>query len=174
MIPTSRPPFTTRGQYALLESRVEGLFQALACIRPTCQLYGCNIGDDGMCPRPLHLLKVPWYRMRIAVLLICVFQCSFVVTNASAQNPYNMMNLFGGIMQSAIMQATLAEWQKIPPAERSCIDEALHERGVSLQSLVQQGIAPFDARLSDIRASCLPQLSKAHPEPNQINEKANT
>jgi hypothetical protein len=116
-----------------------------------------------------------WCGMRTALRLLCLIPCLFVATNAWAQNPYNMMNLIGGIVQSAIMQATLIEWQKIPPAERSCIDEALRERGVSLQSLVQQGIAPFDARLSDMRASCLPtvapKLSNAHPETTQLNGK---
>jgi hypothetical protein len=96
-------------------------------------------------------------QMRITLRLLCLIPCLFSATNASAQNPYNMMNLIGGLVQSAIMQATLAEWQKIPPAERSCIDEALHERGVSFQSLVQQGIAPFDARLAILGfLVCLP------------------
>jgi tetratricopeptide (TPR) repeat protein/predicted aspartyl protease len=71
------------------------------------------------------------------------------------------MNLFGGIMQSVIMQTTLAEWRKLPPDELSCIDETLRRRGVNVQSLMQQGIAPFDSRLSDVRASCRPS-----PEPN--------
>jgi hypothetical protein len=35
-------------------------------------------------------------------------------TSVSAQNAKDIINLFGGFMQSAIMQATQAEWQKLP------------------------------------------------------------
>ena len=80
---------------------------------------------------------------------------------ASAQNASSLMNLFGGILQSAIIQATISEWRKIPSDELSCIDETLQKRGVSVQSLMQQGIAPFDSRLSDVRSSC-----RAKAEPN--------
>jgi tetratricopeptide (TPR) repeat protein len=66
------------------------------------------------------------------------------------------MNLFGGIMQSAIMQGALSEWRKLPPEELSCMKETLQQRGLSIQSLIQQGIAPFDVRLADVRASCQP------------------
>jgi hypothetical protein len=88
------------------------------------------------------------------LIVYCIFQCLLIATDASAQNANNLMNLFGGIVQSAIMQAALAEWQKLPSDELSCIDETLQQRGVSVRSLMQQGITPFDARLSDTRRSC--------------------
>src|SRR5262249_20417179 len=54
----------------------------------------------------------------------------------------------------ALTQAAISEWRKIPPEELSCIKETLQQRGVSIQSLIQQGIAPFDVRLSDVRTNC--------------------
>jgi hypothetical protein len=96
--------------------------------------------------------------MRRALATYCIFQFSCIASCASAQNANNFMNLFGGIMQAAIMQAALAEWQKLPPAELSCIDETLQQRGLSVRSLMQQGITPLDIRLADLRASCGPKM----------------
>jgi hypothetical protein len=92
--------------------------------------------------------------MRKALAVYCTFQLLFIATEASAENASNLMYLFGGILQSAIVQATISEWRKIPLDELSCMDDALKKRGVSVQSLMQQGIAPFDSRLSDVRSSC--------------------
>ena len=89
-----------------------------------------------------------------ALAVYCTFLWLLIATEASAENASNLMHLFGGILQSAIVQATIAEWRKIPVDELSCIDDALQKRGVSVQSLMQQGIAPFDSRLSDVRSSC--------------------
>jgi hypothetical protein len=98
--------------------------------------------------------------MRRVVFACCVLQGLCIANNASAQNANNLMNLFGGIMQAAIMQAALAEWEKLPPEELSCIDQTLQQRGLSVRSLMQQGVTPLDIRLSDVRALCKPKIEK--------------
>jgi tetratricopeptide (TPR) repeat protein len=102
--------------------------------------------------------------MRRALAVYCTFQWLFIATGASAENASNLMYLFGGILQSAIVQATILEWRKIPSGELSCRDDALQKRGVSVQSLMQQGIAPFDSRLFDVRSSCRAKNAPSVPQ----------
>jgi hypothetical protein len=106
----------------------------------------------------------------------CLLQCCLIASDASVQNAYNLMNVFGGIMQSAIIQAALSEWRKLPPDELSCVDEKLQQRGISVRSLMQQGIMPFDARLADIRSSCRfaqePEVVDLPPVGNQSGESS--
>jgi len=106
--------------------------------------------------RERHFLRrVANVQVRKTVTILCaLFLASAFSGEAFAQSPYNLMNLFGGIMQSALTQAAISEWRKIPPEELSCMKEILQQRGVSIQSLIQQGIAPFDVRLSDVRTNC--------------------
>lgn len=73
---------------------------------------------------------------------------------AFAQNAGDIINLFGGLMQGAIAQANNAEWQKVSQRERACVDQALRQNGMTLQTIVQQGITPTDSRIADIRTNC--------------------
>src|SRR5262252_4116959 len=111
---------------------------------------------------------------------ICAFALGFVVTASPclAQSARDVMNIFGAIMQSAMVQATQAEWRKLPPARLSCVDEALRQRGISLQVLISNGVNPSDTRISDVLASCrsqsdLQQLANTRfqptTEPSRIN-----
>jgi hypothetical protein len=115
-----------------------------------------------------RIAKPSGVSMRRILAVYCTFQCLFIAGEASAQNASNLMNLFGGILQSAIIQATISEWRKIPSDELSCIDETLQKRGVSVQSLMQQGIAPFDSRLSNVRASCRTKTEPNLPQSTAI------
>jgi Superinfection immunity protein len=72
-------------------------------------------------------------------------------TSGRAQD---VMPLFRGLVQTAIVQSTWIEWQKLPKGELACIDRALVGRGEDIQQLVRSGIQPSDSRISDIRASC--------------------
>ncbi|RAI38986.1 hypothetical protein CH341_26785 [Rhodoplanes roseus] len=71
-----------------------------------------------------------------------------------AQDARAVFDLFGGMMQSAIAQATMAEWRKIPAAEGACIDQALRARGTSLQVLAQRGVQPSDVQIAELRSAC--------------------
>ena len=77
---------------------------------------------------------------------------------ASSQNINNFMNLFGGIMQQAMIQAVRLEWSKIPATEIVCIDQALGQQGANVETLVRQGITPSDMRIAQLRANCRPQI----------------
>jgi hypothetical protein len=57
--------------------------------------------------------------IRPVVLVILVFWVGF--TNASAQNANDIFRLFGGMMQTAIIQATLEQWRKIPERQVACV-----------------------------------------------------
>jgi hypothetical protein len=73
---------------------------------------------------------------------------------ASAQNINDVMRLFGGVMQNAIVQAAYSEWRKLPENELACIDQFLRQRGTSLEAAIRQGINPQDTRISSARAAC--------------------
>lgn len=82
--------------------------------------------------------------------------CSLVASGTSvyAQNANDILNMFGGIMQSAVTQAAQAEWRKLSQNELSCVDQALRQRGSDLQTTIRQGITPSDAQIADIRTAC--------------------
>ena len=88
----------------------------------------------------------------------------FTAFAASAQSAREIMDLFGGVMRSAIAQAAQAEWRKLPPAEMACVDQALRNRNSGLQRIIEQGIAPSHPRVSDIRLTCqaqIPEIQRA-------------
>jgi TPR repeat protein/uncharacterized protein len=74
------------------------------------------------------------------------------VTNA--QNANDFLNVLGGVMQQAMRQAALAEWQKLPPTEISCLDQSLQQQGQSVNGLITRGVLPSDPRLSELRVRC--------------------
>lgn len=86
----------------------------------------------------------------LAVLFSVGLTCEPVL----AQSGSDIVNIFGGLVQTAISQATQAEWRKLSPAEMSCIDENLRQRGLSIGQAVQQGITPSDGRLAEVRRFC--------------------
>ncbi|WP_246668459.1 hypothetical protein [Bradyrhizobium elkanii] len=73
-----------------------------------------------------------------------------------------MINVFGAIMQSAIVEATQAEWRKIGSASQTCVDGTLRQRGLNLQTLISNGVAPSDSRIANIVANC---ISQPDPQP---------
>jgi hypothetical protein len=93
--------------------------------------------------------------MRNGVLAFCaLIGASGWCHTAASQSANDIINIFGGIVQTAINQAIQAEWRKISLDEISCIDENLRQRGSSLSTVVQQNIGPSDARILDVRAAC--------------------
>jgi tetratricopeptide (TPR) repeat protein len=87
-------------------------------------------------------------------------------TGAVAQNAGDFMNMFSGMMRAAIIEHARTEWSNISPNETPCIEQGLQQHGYSIDSLVQQGIAPQDPRVSGIRSGCrIPNASL--PSPNE-------
>jgi hypothetical protein len=66
---------------------------------------------------------------------------------ASGQNANALINMFSGIMQSAMIQAAQAEWRKISPSEIACINQSLRGQGLSVLLLMQHAVSPQDPRL---------------------------
>jgi Bacterial SH3 domain len=95
-------------------------------------------------------------------------------TSVLAQNANDILNIFGGIMQSAIMQANQAEWKKISQNELSCVHQAIRQRGSDLQTAIRQGITPSDARIADIRAVCKQSTAQNNSSDTSIYYVANT
>ena len=99
-------------------------------------------------------------RSGLRTLAICIFAgvgSLAAVGPALAQNARDIMSVFGAIMQSTMVQATQAEWGKLPSASQSCVEETLRQRGISLQALISQGITPSDNRISAVLMSCRSQ-----------------
>jgi hypothetical protein len=71
-----------------------------------------------------------------------------------AQSPNDMINMFGGMMRSGVTGIAQSEWAKLSKSEIICIDEALSRRGLSVNSVIQQGIRPSDPRVFTERSSC--------------------
>lgn len=88
----------------------------------------------------------------VAVLATAVLE--FGSGHASAQGARDMMAVFGAIMQTAMIQATEAEWRKLAPGRLACVDEALRQRGLTLRTLFENGINPSDGRVLDVVSGC--------------------
>ncbi len=95
-------------------------------------------------------------RSAVFAVLSAGLQC-FTADISFAQNARDFMNVFGAIMQSAMVQATQAEWRKLPPESVACVDETLRQRGMNVQALISSGIAPSDGRISDVVTNCRSQ-----------------
>jgi tetratricopeptide (TPR) repeat protein len=92
-----------------------------------------------------------------APVLLLIFIVSTLLLGGStslAQNAPDMLRLFGGLMQGAIIEGAKAEWRKIRPHELVCIKSELQRKGTSTAALAQQGMFPTDGRLAGIRTGC--------------------
>jgi hypothetical protein len=94
------------------------------------------------------------------------------LSSGSAQTPNDFLRMFGGIVQQQIYKMADAEWRKLPPAEASCIDQALRRDGSNTENMIQRGVLPSDPRLSSIRANC--RTSTPNPPTNQQTAEPST
>jgi hypothetical protein len=102
--------------------------------------------------------------MRIKIIAYAALNLLLSNGGAFAQNPNDIMNIFGGMMQSAMVQATRAQWNKLPSNEIACVDQTLRQRRSSIEAQIRQGITPSDARVADVRSICRNQIA---PQPAQ-------
>jgi TPR repeat protein len=84
-------------------------------------------------------------------------------STASAQSASNIINLFSGLVGTAITQATIAEWQRVRPDELQCIDQRLGQVGLSIRAAIQQGMMPNDPRLASARLACRNDIGLTSP-----------
>jgi hypothetical protein len=77
---------------------------------------------------------------------------------AQAQN--DVIPMFGIQQDASIQAATRVEWDKLPPSEIGCINDALREQLASVENLIQRGVTPSDPRIGSIRLNCRAQLGQ--------------
>lgn len=90
-------------------------------------------------------------------------------TGAFAQNANDIVNIFGGLIKSAVVQAALAEWRKLPQGEVTCVNQNLRQQGSDLQAVIQQGITPSDPRIAGLRSACRNEVAQQPNPPTQNN-----
>ena len=106
-------------------------------------------------------------RIVIRRILVVPLLAAFVLAvlgaiGGLAQVPNEFIQMFGAMMQSALVQAVRTEWAKLPENERVCIDQALRAQGASLEGAIQRGIGPSDMRLFEIRQDCTRDVVAPH------------
>jgi hypothetical protein len=98
--------------------------------------------------------------MRCRVGAVFGLLCSvFANSPVTAQNQNDIINIFGAIVRSGVTLAAQSAWEKLPPSKITCVDQRLRQRGSSINSAIQQGIGPTDARVFDVRSACRNQLA---------------
>jgi hypothetical protein len=90
-------------------------------------------------------------------------------TNAFAQNANDVLNIFGGLVRSAMAQTALTEWRKLPQSEVACVDQNLRQQGSNLPAEIEQGITPSDPRIAGFRSACRNWVAQLPTPPTQIN-----
>jgi hypothetical protein len=90
-------------------------------------------------------------------------------TGAFAQNANDVLNIFGGLVRSAVVQTALTEWSKLPQSEVACVDQNLRQQGSNLPAEIQQGITPSDPRIAGFRSACRNWVAQLPTPPTQIN-----
>ena len=102
------------------------------------------------------------------LLFLCVLPL-VLSASTSAQNINDFQRTFGRVVQQALMQAAQSEWQRVSPAEFSCLDHNLQQQGASVDALTSRGVLPADLRLAQLRSNCRRQLAQgsqaAAPQP---------
>jgi hypothetical protein len=104
--------------------------------------------------------------MRNRILPALVISC-WTLTEAAAQNPNAMFQMFGNMMRAAMIEQVRNEWRRLPPNEFSCAEQALLTRGTAVSQLMEQGIGPEDPRLRSIRRDCR-VAATSHAQPATV------
>ena len=60
--------------------------------------------------------------------LALLFVAAFSMV-AGAQNINNILNMFGTLMQQAVVERLRVEWTKVPQPELNCIEQTLQAQG---------------------------------------------
>lgn len=87
--------------------------------------------------------------LRFALLTMVVAGAS---DSASAQ--VSPLDIFGGLLGAAQMQAAREAWGRLPSPDRSCLQRALATRNTDIEALVRSGIGPDDGRLGAYVTQC--------------------
>ena len=85
-----------------------------------------------------------------AILFVLVLVSSHQAVQA--QQPLG--NILGGVVNGMLLENARREWNTLSPIERFCFDAGLRRSGNDPMRLMQQGIAPSDPRLENLRGVC--------------------
>ena len=107
--------------------------------------------------------RISAWKLSSTIYALVAFAC--MTTSAVAQTAGDIFNLFGGIVQSAIVQTTLAEWRNLPQNELACVDQTLRQRGSNLGNIIQEGVTPSDARIAAVRSVCRIEIAQQPSTP---------
>ena len=94
-----------------------------------------------------------------SALVATALLCSVAVpAPASAASIRTIIHRVEGRVEGAIfaahVRAAAREWKQLPPAELACADQALKERGQSVEGLARKGVSPNHPRLAELRKQC--------------------
>ncbi len=64
------------------------------------------------------------------------------------------LDIFGGLLGAAQIQAARETWARLSSLDRFCVDRALARRNTNIEGLIQSGIGPDDGRLGSTFAEC--------------------
>jgi hypothetical protein len=87
----------------------------------------------------------------------------FFPTVTVGQNINDFLRNFGGLVQQAMRQGAQIEWQKLPPGEYTCIDQALDQTNLGVNDLINRGVFPNDTRIAQVRSNCRSQAAQTPP-----------
>jgi peptidoglycan hydrolase-like protein with peptidoglycan-binding domain len=111
------------------------------------------------------------YTALLPRLIAISLAMSSLLVPANAQNATDMYNIFSPMIRDAIVTEARNKWSRIPPAEASCIAQALEQHGTSITALIQRGITPKAPELLDVRRTCRTATASQTP-PNASLEQA--
>jgi hypothetical protein len=106
----------------------------------------------------------------LAMLKRLAFLCVLALVLSASAFAQNMNDFLRTFVQQALRQAAHSEWQRVPPAEFSCLDQNLRQQGANVDDLVSRGVLPADPRLAELRSNCRGKLAQgsqaAAPQPS--------
>jgi hypothetical protein len=87
-------------------------------------------------------------------ILFFAFICLQGWHEVAAQSRQQSPEVFQRIGSSEDIQASVAEWRKIPGIELVCIARALNQQGQRLEWILLKGISPSNPSLVEVRSQC--------------------
>ncbi len=79
---------------------------------------------------------------------------AFMATIGPALAQVTPLDIFGGLLGAAQIQAAREAWGRLSTLDRFCVDRALARRNSNIDGLIQSGIGPDDGRLGSFFAEC--------------------
>jgi len=102
--------------------------------------------------------------MRAVIAVLASISFCGIPIRSFAQNLNGIIKQHSGKARSEIARSvrrTGSEWNRLPQAERTCVNQKLSERGDSVQSLARRAILPSDTRVFGLRSQCRALLASA-------------